>query len=163
MSFQKDTLMIQHHIDLSQLNCCSCGGALIQTGHSYVQVSIRANYTVLKVEFIIIRRHREFCRNKTTHNGLNGKYFCNSQIYLLLKGMVATGQWHCRLNHITKAQYTTLQNKADLRSCPVWSSELCIWWKFPPAGRRHARGSAGCSLKSEVSLQLHPHPVAKTP
>lgn len=54
---QKDTLMIQHHIDVSKLSCCNSGSALIQTGHSNIWVSISANHTVLKVQLILITRH----------------------------------------------------------------------------------------------------------
>lgn len=61
---QEDTLMIQHHIDVSQLHCSDCGGALVQTGHRNVLVFIRTNHTVLKVQFILITRHRELWRTQ---------------------------------------------------------------------------------------------------
>lgn len=59
MIFQKDTLVIQHHIDVSQLHRCDCGGALVQSGHRNVRLFIWTNHTVLKVQFILITRHRE--------------------------------------------------------------------------------------------------------
>lgn len=63
MIFQKDTLMIQHHIDVSQLHRCYGGGALVQIGHRDVCVFIWTDHTVLKVQFILITRHRELWRN----------------------------------------------------------------------------------------------------
>lgn len=63
---QKDTLMIQNHIDMSQLNSCNCGDALIQTGNSNIWVCIRSSHTVLKVQLILITRHRQLCTNTTT-------------------------------------------------------------------------------------------------
>lgn len=63
MIFQKDTLMIQHHIDVSQLQRCYGGGALVQIGHRNVWVFIWTDHAVLKVQFILITRHRELWRN----------------------------------------------------------------------------------------------------
>lgn len=57
--------MIQHHIGVAQLYCCNYGGALIQTGHRNIWVSIRANHTVPKVQFILITRHSDLWRNTT--------------------------------------------------------------------------------------------------
>lgn len=64
MIFQKDTLMIQDHVDVSQLHCCDCGGALVQTGHRNAWVFIRTDHTVLKVQFILVTRHRELWRKR---------------------------------------------------------------------------------------------------
>lgn len=61
--FQKDTLVVQHHINVSQLNGSDGGTALIQTGYSNVRVSIRPNHTVLQVQLILITRHRELWAN----------------------------------------------------------------------------------------------------
>lgn len=57
--------MIQHHVDVSKLNCCNCGGALVQTGYCNIWVSIGADRTVLKVQFILITRHKELWTNTT--------------------------------------------------------------------------------------------------
>ena len=64
MIFQLDTLMIQHHINVSQLQCSDCGGALVQPGHRNVLVFIWTNHTVLKVQLILITWHRELWRTK---------------------------------------------------------------------------------------------------
>lgn len=64
----KDTFMIQQHIDVSQLNGCNRGGALIQTGHGDIWVSIGPHYAVLEVQFILIARHRKLWTNNKSLN-----------------------------------------------------------------------------------------------
>lgn len=56
--------MIQHHIDVSQLHCSDCGGALVQAGHRELLVFIWTSHAVLKVQFILITWHRELWRTR---------------------------------------------------------------------------------------------------
>lgn len=172
---QKDTLMIQHHVDMSQLNCCNCGDALIQPGHSNVWLSIRANHAVLKVQLILITRHRELW-TKTTQAQINlrgGISDYTTQSFETEKEMAQLlcsaghSKWRQWLNQhfyfIFKVDNWCLRWESDLWSSPVLSSGLCIGWKFPPTSRHHVQGSAGCSLKSAASPPRHPHPVAQIP
>lgn len=137
--------MIQHHIDVSQLHCCNSGCALIQTGHSHVWVSIRANHTVLKVQLILVTRHRKFWTN-----GAKAQMSSTGHVWNGIIGS-SSGEMMCSV----MCHWTA----TDLWLCPVWSSGLCTGWKFPPASRRHTQDSAWCSLKSKASPLQRPHPV----
>lgn len=61
----EDTLVIQHHVDVSELNCRHRGDALIQTGHGDVRVSVGADGAILNVQFVLITGHGELWTNNT--------------------------------------------------------------------------------------------------
>lgn len=65
-SCQKDTLVVEHHVDVAQLHRCHFGGALIQTGHCSVLVPVQAHHAVLQVQLILIARHGQLCTESDT-------------------------------------------------------------------------------------------------
>ena len=109
---QKDTFMIQHHVDMSQLNCCNCRDALIQTSHSNIWVSIRSNHAVLKVQLILITRHRELWTNisQTQSNLIGGISALQRTLTLKIK------------QHSFSAQLITVSDISDSKN--IFTSSL---------------------------------------
>lgn len=127
---QKDTLVVEHHVHVSQLHRCNFGGALIQTGHRCILVPVQAHHAVLQVQLILIAGHGQLCtdsgntrkhqywyneltQNVTTHVNVQVTCWCQTCDCALsdLEDSVSDGSSRQQVDVIRGAQHDVLQNE----------------------------------------------------